>query len=299
MYKYFSLTFLVLALAISETACGGNDSAVAAAAPSTSTVSAPANLPAVPAEGLGTISGPLIVEHQLDLSAQRDGVVVRILVEPGRRVAAGEVLALLDDRQILAELDAARAKTRSTEADLNTWIAEARVLQSDYDRAQKMWNAQLITKEQLDHAQFKAEADQWDVKRVRELLTNAQATQRSLELELEKTRVRMPFNGLVARRYLRDGQQVAKGDRLFWVTAEGPLRMRVTLPEKFLGRLTKGERLALTLPDVPGEKYSAKVVEVSPVVDASSGTIEVVVELIGTRNQLHPGMTANLHLDKP
>jgi multidrug efflux pump subunit AcrA (membrane-fusion protein) len=34
-------------------------------------------------------------------------------------------------------------------------------------------------------------------------------------------------------------------------------------------------------------------------VDASSGTIEVVVELIGTRSQLHPGMTANLHIDKP
>jgi RND family efflux transporter MFP subunit len=235
----------------------------------------------------------------VDLAAQRDGVVAKIIVEPGRRMSVGEVLALLDDRQILAELDAARAKTRSIEADLNTWIAEARVLQSDYDRAQKMWNAQLITKEQLDHAQFKAEADQWDVKRVRELLTNAQATQRSLELELEKTRIRMPFNGLVARRYLRDGQQVAKGDRLFWVTAEGPLRMRVTLPEKFLGRLRKGERLMLTLPDVPGEEYPAKVVEVSPVVDASSGTIEVVVELIGTRSQLHPGMTANLHIDKP
>jgi membrane fusion protein (multidrug efflux system) len=299
MYKYFSVTCLVLALAISETGCSGNDSAVAAVTPSTSTVSTPSNLPVAPTEELTTISGPLIVEHQVDLAAQRDGVVAKIMVEPGRRMSAGEVLALLDDRQILAELDAARAKTRSIEADLNTWIAEARVLQSDYDRAQKMWNAKLITKEQLDHAQFKAEADQWDVKRVRELLTNAQATQRSLELELEKTRIRMPFNGLVARRYLRDGQQVAKGDRLFWVTAEGPLRMRVTLPEKFLGRLRKGERLMLTLPDVPGENYPAKVVEVSPVVDASSGTVEVVVELIGTRSQLHPGMTANLHIDKP
>ena len=52
------------------------------------------------------------------------------------------------------------------------------------------------------------------MKRVEQLLVNAQQTERSLELEMEKTRVRAPFSGIVARRYVRDGQQVAKGDRL-------------------------------------------------------------------------------------
>jgi membrane fusion protein (multidrug efflux system) len=298
MYKHLFVALLILAFAMMETGCSENNSAVAAAPSSNSTASAPSNSGAPLTEELPITTGPLIVEHQLDIAAQREGVVASIMVEPGTLVAAGKVLALLDDRQIQAELEAAHAKTRSIEADLNNWIAEAKVLQSDYERAQKMWDAQLITREQLDHAKFKAEADQWDVRRVRELLMNAQAAQRSLELELEKTRIRMPFNGLVARRYLREGQQVAKGDRLFWVTAEGPLRMRVTLPEKFLGRLKKGEQLTLTSPDVPEEKHLAKVVEVSPVVDPSSGTIEVVVELVGARGQLRPGMTASLHSDK-
>jgi RND family efflux transporter MFP subunit len=245
------------------------------------------------------VSGPLIVEHQVDIAAQREGTVANIEKETGATVKAGDLLALLDDRQISADLDAARAKTRSIAADLRNWEAEAKVLEADYQRAQKLWEAHVIPQEQLQHAQYKAESDQWDIIRVKELLANAQHNERSLELELEKTRIRAPFDGVVARRYVRQGQQLAKGDRLFWVTAEAPLRVRFTLPERFVGHVRRGQRLPVTSPDVPGETRTAKVTEVSPVVDPASGTIDVTLELAGPPGQLRPGMTARLTLENP
>jgi RND family efflux transporter MFP subunit len=259
--------------------------------------SAPAPAASASASDSGfTVSGPLIVEHQLDVLAQREGVIAELRSEVGAHVRAGDLLAQMDDRQLMADLEAARAKTRSTEADLKAWQAEAKVLQSDYDRAEKMWEAHISTKEQLEHAKFKAEADQFDVQRVEQLLVNAKETQRSLELELDKTKIRAPFSGVVARRYVRQGQQVAKGDRLFWVTAEGPLGMRFTLPEKFIGRLKKGQELTLMIRDLPDKKYKVRVVQVSPVVDPASGTVEVTVELEGKPGPLRPGMDANVSL---
>ncbi len=270
---------------------------IAAPSPAPSGEPAPAPSANLPASAAGfTVSGPLIVEHELDVLAQRDGVVAELLSDAGAHVRTGDLLAQLDDRQLAADLEAARAKTHSTEADLKAWQAEARVLQSDSDRAQKMWDAQLITREQLDHAKFKAEADRFDVQRVEQLLVNARETQRSLELELEKTRIRAPFSGVVARRYVRQGQQVAKGDRLFWVTAEGPLQMRFTLPEKFIGRIHKGQELPMMTPDLPDQKYKVRVEEVSPVVDPASSTIEVTVELEGKAGSLRPGMDASVSL---
>jgi membrane fusion protein (multidrug efflux system) len=249
------------------------------------------------AEQALTATGPLIVEHQVDVTAQRDGVVSVITTEAGARVKAGTALAHLDDRQLSANLEAVRAKTRSIAADLKNWEAEARVLQADYGRAQKLWALGLIAEEQLDHAKYKAESDQWDILRVKELLNNSKDEERSLELEVEKTRIAAPFNGLVARRYVRAGQAVAKGDRLFWVTAEGPIRVRFTLPEKFLGHLKKGQELPLTSPDVPREKHTVKILELSPVVDPSSGTIEILAELQGLAGSLRPGMTASVRID--
>ncbi len=255
--------------------------------------------PPNPPDAAFTVSGPLIVEHQLDIQAQRDGVVARLDAEPGMRVKAGHLLAELDDRQLRADLDGARAKTRSTEADLKNWELEAKILQSDYDRAKKMWDAQLITKEQLEHTKFKAEADQWDVQRVEQLLANARETERSLQFEMEKTRITAPFAGLVARRYVRAGQQVAKGDRLFWVTAEAPLRMRFTAPERFLGSLRRGQEVPLTLQEFPGEHYTVRIIELGSVVDPASGTFDGMVELLGKPGRARPGMNAVLRIAQP
>ena len=242
-------------------------------------------------------SGPIVVENQVDVAAQREGVVVKILVEPGTRVSKGQLLAKLDDRQISADLEAARAKTASTEADLNNWKAEAKVLDSDFQRAKKMWEAKLIPEEQFEHARYKAEGDQWDVKRVEQLLINAQGMQRSLELELEKTQITAPFDGIVARRYVRAGQTVARDERLFWVTATSPLRVRFTLPSRFVRQVSAGQRVAVTVADGnPAVEHEARIIQVSPVVDPGSGTIEVLAELTRVAPDLRPGMQADVHL---
>jgi len=279
-------------------ACSKSAEVVAAPSPPPSGGPTPAAAGSVAGSESGfTVSGPLIVEHQLDVLAQREGVIAELRSDAGSHVRAGDLLARIDDRQLTADLEAARAKTRSLEADLKNWEAEAKVMQADYERAQKMWEAQILTKEQLEHAKFKAESETWDVRRVRELLTNASQSERSLELELDKTRIRAPFSGVVARRYVRQGQQVAKGDRLFWVTAEGPLGMRFTLPEKFIGRIQKGQVLPMMTPDLGDQRYKVRVVQVSPVVDPSSGTFEVLVRLEGAPGGLRPGMDASVRIE--
>lgn len=299
MAKNYGLLLLaaLLAAGCSDTK---SDSAGAAPASTAPAVTAPPPPTATPqSDGSFTASGPLIVEHQLEITAQREGIIAKIFVEAGQRVKAGALLAQIDDRQVRSNLEAARAKSRSIENDLKNWQAESEVMKADYERAQKAFKDGLIPQEQLEHAKYKAESEGWDIKRVSELLNNARAEEHSLELELEKNRITTPFDCLVARRYAREGQSVARGDRLFWVTAEAPLLLRFTLPEKFLGRLKVGQTLPLTSPDLPQEAHTARIKEVSPVVDPSSGTFDVLVELTGPRGELRPGMTASVRLDAP
>jgi membrane fusion protein (multidrug efflux system) len=289
-------------LAIQTTSCGSDKSSPSvssAASPpekTSATVSPPA--PREPLDSSLVVSGPIIVEHQVDLTAQRDGVVAKIFSDVPSRVKAGALLAQLDDRQITANLEAARAKSRGIEADLKNWQSEAQVLKADYARAQNLWDLGLTSEEQLQHAKYKAESDQWDIKRVEESLNSARQEEKSLELELEKTKITSPFTALVARRYVREGQTVAKGDRLFWVTSEAPLLLRFTLPEKFFGKVQRGQNIEVISPNVAGEKHVARVREISPVVDPASGTFEVLLELSGGPGSLRPGMTATARLDQ-
>src|ERR1700686_4991410 len=269
----------------------------AASAPTLHSAPNPAPEPVEVVDTAITVSGPIIVEHQVEMTAQRDGVVEKIFFDAPARVKAGTLLAKLDDRQISANLRAARAKSRSIAAEVKNWESEAEVLKADYVRAQRLWDLGLTSEEQLQHAKYKAESDQWDIKRVEESLNTARQDERSLEIELEKTKITAPFQALVARRYLHEGQNVAKGDRMFWITAEGPLLMRFTVPENFFGRVKPGQLLEVNSPDVPGESHAARVKQVSPVIGPSSGTFEVLVELTGNRGTLRPGMTANIRLE--
>jgi len=243
------------------------------------------------------VSGPIVVEHEVDLTAQRDGVIAKIFYDVPARVKAGTLLAQLDDRELQASLDSARAKSRSIEDDLNNWKAERQVMQADYVRAQELWNEGLTSAEQLQHAKYQVESHDWDIKRVTELLNDSRDDERSIELEIEKTKIVAPFDALVARRYIREWQSVAKGDRLFWITSEAPLLVRFTLPERLFGKVRTGQTFAVDSADAPGERHSARVREISPVVDPASGTFEVLVELVGNRGSLRPGMTAAVHLD--
>jgi RND family efflux transporter MFP subunit len=285
--------------------CGDSKSETSASAnvkPVPAVPAAPAPAAPPPPEAADTavvVSGPIIVEHQVEITAQREGLIDKIFLDAPARVKAGAILAHMDDRQLNASLEAARAKSRSIEADLKNWQAEAEVLKADYVRQQHLWDLGLTSEEQLQHAKYKAESDRWDIQRVKETLNTSRQEERLLELELEKTKITAPFAGLIARRYVREGQSVAKGERLFWVTAEAPLEMRFTLGEKFFGRIHQGQQFEITSADTPNEKHLARVKEISPVVDPSSGTFEVLVELLGDRGSLRPGMTASVRVENP
>ena len=122
----------------------------------------------------------------------------------------------------------------------------------------------------------------------------------SLELEKEKTRITAPFDGIVARRYVRVGQKVAISDRLFWVTAVSPLEVKFTLPERFVGKLKNGQTVSVELADGSSAvRHTAAVRQISPVVDPSSGTIEIVARLQGPVPDLRPGMLATIRLTNP
>jgi RND family efflux transporter MFP subunit len=271
---------------------------VAAAAPAEPEAAAqPAS---VSQESIFVASGPVVVENQVDVAALRDGLVVSIFAQPGTQVRKGQLLAKLDDRQITADVDAAAAKVRSIEANLKNWQAETKVLQADYSRAQKLYEAQVIPKEQLDHAKYKEEADEFEVLREAESLNNARAAQKSLELELEKTTIVAPFDGIVARRYVRAGQKVSASDRLFWVTAMAPLQVKFTMPERLLGAIKRGQVVSVSSADSsPAVQHAAKVIDVSPVVDPSSGTIEILAQIEGAAPDLRPGMLASIRIELP
>jgi len=180
-----------------------------------------------------TITAPLIVEHQWTLRRSVTELLRAFSAESGNQVRAGTVLARLHDRQLTANLEAARAKTPQIAADLK-WEAKAEVLKADYVRAQRLWNEKVACRQNnnCSYAKYKAESDHGTFARKESSIPRRGRTFPSSWSRKRPVSWR-PSEDLVAPVRAWKGNQVNKGDRLFWVTAEGPLRVRFTLPESF------------------------------------------------------------------
>jgi membrane fusion protein, multidrug efflux system len=239
-------------------------------------------------------SGPLVVENQVDVAAQREGVVAKILVDVGTYVHKGQLLAQMDDRQLAAQRDSAVAKAAAVEQDAQNWETEIKLVESDLARDEQLYKYQLITLQQLEHSRYKLIGAKQQREREVQSTNEARATAKALQLELEKTRIVAPFDGVVARRYVRQGQKVALSDRLFWVTAISPLTVRFTLPQEFVAKVKVGDEVTVGAPFDSAAHHPAKITHVSPVVDPSSGTIEVQALVSGPPGELRPGMTVNI-----
>lgn len=296
--KGSALLLLGSAVVLSSlTACNSSRPATVSAAV---TPGSPAAAPIAPAAEHSQVyqaSGPLVVENQVDVAAQREGVVAKIFVDVGTRVRKGQLLAQLDDRQLTADRDAANAKMDAERADLQHWQAELKMRETDLARAEAMWSANLITRQQVDHDRYSVEGGRFYLQHQVEDLHHAEAALKSAKLELDKTRITAPFDGVVARRYVRVGQRVANNDRLFWVTATSPLSVRFTLPQEFVPKVNIGDEITVAAAFDSAERHRAKITRISPVVDPSSGTIEIQAQLSEPTGELRPGMTVNIDVN--
>jgi RND family efflux transporter MFP subunit len=220
--------------------------------------------------------------------------VARIQADVGTRVHKGQLLAQLDDRKLIAERDAAKAKADGEAADYEHWKADLQMRETDLWRSEEMYKASLITAKQLDHDRYAVQSGKFYLQRQQEDLNNARSAHKAAQLELEKTRIVAPFDGVVARRYVRDGQKVALGDRLFWITATSPLEVKFSLPQEFVGKVKIGDAVDVAAAYDQTVKHAAKITLVSPVVDPASGTIDLQARVMGEPKDLRPGMTVNI-----
>lgn len=187
-----------------------------------------------------TTVGPLVVDQQADIAAGRDGRVLRILVDIGRQVRTGEVLAVLDDKMQAAEVASKRARVDSLSAQVKEWEAEEKSVDADLRRAEKMREDKIISEEDWEHAKFKLEETHAEVARFQADVEAAHADLQSAEEQLSLSEIRAPFGGVIGRRSVREAQELKRGDVLFWLTAREPLHIVFTVPETAMAGFVAG-----------------------------------------------------------
>lgn len=242
------------------------------------------------------VTGELRAQHRSLIAAQQPGLVVELRLEEGDPVAAGQVLARLDDT--LTKLAVARE-----EANILTRKAVITERESQLERAKR-------DRARVDDltARASASANEADDARTNVNLTEARIAQARAELasaeselalakeRLKQMTVTAPFAGRVVRKSTEVGQWLQAGAPVVEIVSLEHVEARLDVPEALVGRLAgsseaSGEIMVRVRVRALGTEVDAMVTQIVPDADPLSRLFPVRVRLTNDGERLKPGMS--------
>lgn len=226
------------------------------------------------------VTGTVQAERIATLASRVVANVVELRASAGRRVSAGEVLVVLDDRELRHRVQQAKEAVAGAEAAL----AQAR---SDYRRDKPVFEQKGLSAYAFEHTETNLRTAEAACRRLQE-------AEREAEVDLSYAQIRSPFAGIVVDRQANLGDQASPGKPLVTLYQEGRFWLEASVPEERLSRIRRDQAMTLRI-DALGREMRGRVAELVPSADPSSRSVLVRVRLEDARDVL-PGMFGRLRV---
>jgi HlyD family secretion protein len=247
----------------------------------------------------GTVEAVTMVE----VGSQVTGTIQSLGADFNSIVKKGQVLARLDPAVMQSTVEQARANLERAGADVD----RLRVALSDADqklsRARDLTARQLIPATDLEDAAVEKQSSEAQVHSAEAATSQARASLRQAEIDLEKTVIASPIDGIVIARSVDIGQTVAasvSAPTLFVIAADmTEMQVNASVDESDVGRIAAGQTVNFTVDAYPNDTFHGTVgqVRLNPDVSSNVVTYTAIVSAPNPALKLKPGMTANLSIE--
>lgn len=240
----------------------------------------------------------------LAVSPRASGLQIEsVLVREGDRVVAGQVLAVLDDSVLQAQLDQAQAQVNAAQAQVVQ--AEAQVAQNQaqltearerVDRYESLFEKGAISEEELASRRTAVATETGTVGSAVAAVESAEATVRSAQAEVDRlntqlaqTEVLAPESGVIASKTATVGDTANAGSPLFEIISGDRLELAVKVPQTQLAQINVGTTAQITSGSDANLQLQGQVRSIDPTVDPQTRQATVKIGLPGSE-RLRPGM---------
>lgn len=252
--------------------------------------------------------GTVQPSSQARIEAQVAGQINEIRVNAGDEVAKGQLLALLDDRQMQARLSQARQSLKSAIAQreqarqaVNAAEAAFAEAESAYNRVKGFFDADAATEQDLEQARSRYRQAEAALKRSEDGVSGAAAGVRiaeemvaEAEIALGYTEIKAPLDGKILKRLMDPGDLAMPGKPILLLRTAGGLRLEAHVRESLVSKVRPGVKLSVELSTLE-QTVEAVVEELIPYADPRSRTFLVKAALPDILG-LYPGMYGKLRI---
>ena len=213
---------------------------------------------------LGSIStdDAFVDGNRLNVSPKILGRIVKLYADERDSVKAGQLIAELDSTDLIARLNQTKAVLNNAQVSIDLVKVNVEKAQIDFDRAKAQYKDNVIPKAEFDNAQKRLEAAQAEYKIAQSRIVTAQSDLKVIESNFENTKLYSTINGVVAKRWILEGDVVQPGQPIFtiydmkniWVTAE--------LEETKIHDIQLNDDVEINVDAYPDQKFSGKVYQI-------------------------------------
>lgn len=235
----------------------------------------------VPAErtvGMETVTavGSVQPRRKTDVASQMLASIREIKPRPGDTVKAGDILIVLDDRELVAQQREAVASLAAAEADLVT-------RKSEYERFKTLRGTGGVSAEELNRVEGAYRVTEAVVRRAKETISR-------IEVQISYTKISAGNDGLVSDRFAEPGDLATPGKPLLAVYDPSDLELQVNVPESLASGLAIGQKLDIRI-DANNLATTAAIREIVPQAQQASRSVLVKLALPKfSNNPVLPGM---------
>ena len=247
-------------------------------------------------------SGYIVARRRATVSSKVTGKVVKVMLEEGQRVEAGQIIAILDDANWRASLAQSRAQLQQAEANVDSAQTAFDDAKPIFERSEKQKAAAVISAQSFDesHAQFNVAHNNLLV--AQRGLEAARAGVEVAQRNLDDTVIRAPFAGIVTEKSAQPGEMVSPVSAGGGFTRTGigtivdmeSLEVEVDVSENFINRVRPQQPVTIKLNAYPDWDIPGSVIAMIPTADRAKATVKVRIAIKQKDPRIIPEMGARV-----
>ena len=256
---------------------------------------AEARVGAIPQELL--LAGALKPKELVEVNAKVTGRVQKLNFQIGDRVKRGDLIALLDDDELVQQVNRAMASLTVAKAAAAQREAELANSRADLVRFEALFREGLVPQRDLEAHQTAARVVESQLQLARAQQAQATAELNELRIRREQTRIVAPMNGWVARRHVDVGALVSPSTPILTLVNLATMVTLASVPEREVGALRVGMDAEVYLDAFGDRLFTGHVARISPVLDAATRSALVEIEIPNPDGRLKAEMFARVKLN--
>jgi RND family efflux transporter MFP subunit len=246
-------------------------------------------------------TGYVVAQRKAAIASKASGRLEWLGVAEGSRVKEGDVIARLDDRDVVAQAQSAQANVRATQAALAQAQAEERDAARQLERNRELAVKGFVAEAVVDTSEARHDRAQAAVANARATIAAAEANARNARVAVDYTRIRAPFDGVILSKSANVGDMVtpfssatdSKG-AVVTMADMSTLEVEADVSESSLSKIRVGQPAEIVLDALPDARFTGRISRIVPTVDRAKATVMTKVQFDDIDPRVLPEMSAKV-----